>query len=262
MYNLIGLGADVPDFNDVFFERCTEAVVPVRCPVQGSAGTGFFASSEGLVVTNSHVISDWQLEEGSLALQFADTVVVQYDGEWYRAELLTHPDETGERPLVFDYAILRVPEVENPPVLELGGHDDVHRADDVLCLGYPLDFDDVVATSGVVSIVRRQPSHFNALHNLWSVVSDAVIQFGSSGGPMIHGETGRVVGITTRGHDVKDQLNRRLQQLATSDAVKEDPVLAPLLQYVLKYTYVGLNHAVSAKYAREDPAYPTGEEET
>lgn len=78
---------------------------------------------------------------------------------------------------------------------------------------------------------------------------------------MIHGDTGRVVGVTTKGHDVKDQLRRRLQGLSDSDAVKDDPVLAPLVRYVLKYTYVGLNHAVSTEHVRQDPHYPTRGEE-
>ncbi len=91
---------------------------------------------------------------------------------------------------------------------------------------------------------------------IMSIVSDALLQFGSSGGPMLEASSGKVVGINTLRHELADPLAHRLEVWSRHPSAAAFPLVRDLVEYSLKYTYVGLHHAVSVEYARQDPAWP------
>lgn len=156
---------------DIFRERRRPA------PFRGeSGGSGFVISSDGLVVTNHHVI------EG------AREVEVSLGARQYAAEVV------GDDPAT-DIALLSI-EPEAPlPFLELGDSGALRVGSWVMILGSPLQLDNSVSV-GVVSAKGRSINITpdSSLENF--IQTDAAINFGNSGGPMVDLD-GRVVGIAT-----------------------------------------------------------------
>ncbi len=143
---------------------------------QDSGGSGFLVSSEGLIVTNHHVI------EG------ATSVIVRFDSREYEAKVRGSDPST-------DLALLKI-EAEQPlPYLGLGDSDRLRVGDWVMAVGNPLLLDHSV-TVGVVSAKGRAIgiTADSAFENF--IQTDAAINRGNSGGPLVDLE-GRVIGIAT-----------------------------------------------------------------
>jgi serine protease Do len=149
-----------------------------------SAGTGFVVSSDGLIITNKHVVSD---EE-------ADYTVISNDGEKYEAEVLA-------RDPLQDLAVLKI---DNPKgeealsSLRLGDSDSLKQGQSVIAIGNALgEFQNTVSV-GVISGLRRTvvaSSGFGQSETLEEVIqTDTAINPGNSGGPLLN-LSGEVVGI-------------------------------------------------------------------
>ena len=69
---------------------------------------------------------------------------------------------------------------------------------------------------------------------------------------MLHVGMGKVIGINTRPHELSDVLRQRLHTWLTHPTASDFALLRDLVNYTLKYTYVGLNHAVSIEHAMAD----------
>jgi S1-C subfamily serine protease len=240
------------------------SVVLIRCHDLNSKGTGFLVVGGGYIITNNHVVAELQFQGGVPTLQYSTNIVVTIAGNEYPATLVSDPGHLN--PFIFDYAILQVPNLPNASFLELADLSDVERGDDVVCLGYPLDFDDLIATNGIVSAIVHRLSDVDGASSMTTVVSNTLIQFGNSGGPMIHVRSGKVIGINTHKHPLSDMLVRRLGALlpplsgASPPSQSTVPTLSPgvedLIRYALKYTYIGFNHAVSLEHVRSDSRWP------
>jgi serine protease Do len=140
-----------------------------------SGGSGFVVSPDGLIVTNNHVV------EG------ADRLIVTLDGRQYPAQVRGTDPET-------DLALIQVDAGRQLPYLKLGDSDDLKVGDWIMVIGSPLGLDHTV-TVGVVSAKGRSlqvldPSFENFIQ------TDAAINFGNSGGPLVN-LAGEVVGIAT-----------------------------------------------------------------
>jgi serine protease Do len=140
-----------------------------------SGGSGFVVSPDGLIVTNNHVV------EG------ADRLIVTLDGREYTAQVRGTDPET-------DLALIEIDAGRQLPYLKLGDSDDLRVGDWIMVIGSPLGLDHTV-TVGVVSAKGRSlqvldPSFENFIQ------TDAAINFGNSGGPLVN-LAGEVVGIAT-----------------------------------------------------------------
>lgn len=144
-----------------------------------SSGSGFIVSSDGYILTNHHVV------EGATRL-----VVTLSDGSRHDAKLV------GTDPLL-DLALLKIePGGRTLPTLPLGDSDRLEVGEWVIAIGNPVELENTV-TVGVVSGKGRQlpvGSLDPALARL--IQTDAAINFGNSGGPLLDA-VGRVVGINT-----------------------------------------------------------------
>jgi S1-C subfamily serine protease len=140
-------------------------------------GSGFIVSSNGLIVTNYHVI------DGATSA----TVTVQ-SGEEYRVSGVADADVEK------DFALLKIRAVELP-VLRLGNSDRLEPGEVVFALGAPLGLSGSV-TVGNFSQLRQEPGNEKVRHRM--VQHSAAISQGSSGGPLVL-ETGEVVGVNTLG---------------------------------------------------------------
>lgn len=108
------------------------------------------------------------------------------------------------------------------------------------------------------SLVRR-PSHWNSLHQMNTVLTDALVQFGNSGGPLIHVPSGRAIAINTLQHEYRGPLVDELVRWRQNPFAQKVPGLTAVMDYVLKYSYVGLNYAISLEHVQDDPRWPLRE---
>jgi serine protease Do len=144
-------------------------------------GTGFIVSSDGLILTNKHVVEDTQ----------ADYTVLTNDGQKYTAKVLA-------RDPVQDLAIIKI-EKTNLPTLKFGDSDKIEIGQSVIAIGNALgEFRNTVSL-GVISGLQRSiaaSSDFGqSAEQLENVIqTDAAINPGNSGGPLID-LAGDVVGI-------------------------------------------------------------------
>ena len=142
-------------------------------PRQGS-GSGFIIDREGFILTNQHVI------DGAERI-----TVTMADGRAFRGEVV------GADPAI-DVALLRVRADGRLPEAPLGNSDDLRVGEWVCAIGNPLGYVHSV-TVGVVSFIGRKLFD-KSLDDY--IQTDAAINFGNSGGPLINA-AGEVVGINS-----------------------------------------------------------------
>jgi serine protease Do len=148
---------------------------------QVGAGSGFFVSADGLILTNKHVVSE----------ETADYTVITEDGEEYRAEVVARDPRN-------DLAILKV-EIQNAPFLTLAESDKIQIGQKVVAIGYSLGQYENTVTSGVVSGMGRSVTAGSSegIEQLEGVIqTDAAINPGNSGGPLLN-TAAQVIGINT-----------------------------------------------------------------
>ena len=143
------------------------------------AGSGFVIDEDGHILTNYHVIKDAD-----------DLYLTLDDGTPLRARIIgTDPGS--------DVALLRA---NIPPsklvVAPLGSSASVRVGDQVIAIGSPFYVYDNTMTQGYVSGLSR-PYAFSGRTITGMIQSDAAINQGSSGGPLIGLRQGEVVGINT-----------------------------------------------------------------
>ena len=161
------------------------------------SGSGFIISADGYVMTNNHVIDD-----------ASRITVILPDGRDYGARV------AGADPTT-DIAVIKI-EGDDFPAVSLGSSADVEVGEWVLAIGNPgfsraaPDRLDYTVTAGIVSAVGRSLNLINeslfqdpdfdpafanyAIENF--IQTDAVINSGNSGGPMVN-LRGQVVGINS-----------------------------------------------------------------
>jgi len=147
--------------------------------VRRSAGSGFFISGDGEIVTNYHVIDH------------ADNIVIELDdGTQFECEVIGRDEAT-------DLAVIRVQKPDRDfAYLALGESEAVRVGEWVMAVGNPLNMDHTV-TVGVVSAkgrvlgLSREGTSFENY-----IQTDAAINLGNSGGPLVN-IRGEVVAINT-----------------------------------------------------------------
>lgn len=144
-------------------------------------GSGFIISSDGMVLTNKHVVLD---EE-------ADYTVLTNDGKKYSAKVLAK-DPTQ------DLAIIKI-EGSNFPVVKLGDSSKLQTGQTVIAIGNALgEFRNTVSV-GVISGLGRTitASGGGLVETIEDVIqTDAAINKGNSGGPLLNLK-GEVIGVNT-----------------------------------------------------------------
>jgi len=149
-----------------------------------SLGTGFVVDTDGYILTNAHVVD----ESGEAASTV--TVVLNKGGSATRrvkSELVGV--DSGS-----DVALIKVdPSGLELKALPLGDSDKVAVGEPVVAIGNPLGYDFSI-TSGIVSAVGRTLQAPNGMRIPNGIQTDAAINQGNSGGPLIDG-SGNVIGI-------------------------------------------------------------------
>lgn len=184
---------DLPEHQNTAIVRATERVLPTVVGITNKAlvqdifdgrsilrerasGTGVIIDADGHIVTNNHVI------EGATELR-----VTLGDGLEYPARLIGSDAAT-------DLAVIKI-EKSNLPVAHFGDSNDLAVGEGAIAIGNPLGltFSQTV-TVGVISAKQRTVT-INE-HNFTFIQTDAAINNGNSGGPLVNLK-GEVVGINT-----------------------------------------------------------------
>jgi 2-alkenal reductase len=148
-----------------------------RIPDAPVSGSGVIISSDGYIITNNHVIEDT-----------INVSIIFADGSEREARLIG-----GD--VFSDLAILKV-EGEIPAISTLGNSDALKPGETVIAIGSPLgDFKNTV-TAGVVSATERMIDVNENYQMEGLIQTDAAINQGNSGGPLVN-LAGEVVGINT-----------------------------------------------------------------
>ncbi len=165
-------GGNSPFGNDPFFQffRNMPRNVPVR-----SLGSGFIVRSDGVILTNAHVI------------RHATTVTVMLsNNKQYTAKVVGLDIPT-------DIAVLKI-SARGLPTVRLGNSDNVQVGNYVLALGAPYALRES-ATAGIVSAIARTLPGDNSYVPF--IQTDVAVNPGNSGGPLFD-EHGAVIGINSQ----------------------------------------------------------------
>ncbi len=140
-------------------------------------GSGFVISSDGVIVTNAHVVED------------ADEVIVKFsDRREFKAKILGADNRT-------DVAVIKI-EATNLPAVRIGNPDALKIGEWVAAIGQPLGFENTL-TSGIVSAKSRSSRAGGTTGELVPYIQhDAAVNPGNSGGPLFNAR-GEVVAINS-----------------------------------------------------------------
>jgi len=157
-----------------FFRQFEQGRVPQReVPVRGM-GSGFIVGSEGIILTNAHVVKN-----------ATEVMVKLTDRREFKAKVLGSDPKT-------DIAVLKI-NASNLPVVSLGDSDKLQVGEWVLAIGAPFGFENTV-TAGVVSATGRSLPDDSAVP---FIQTDVAVNPGNSGGPLFNAR-GEVVGINSQ----------------------------------------------------------------
>ena len=142
-------------------------------------GSGFVIDADGHIVTNEHVVDN------------ADSVNVQFwNGNSYKAHVVGTDPST-------DLAVIKVdaPQSVLHP-LTFGDSNRLRVGDTVVAIGSPFGLEETL-TSGIVSALHRQMQAPNDFTINNSIQTDAAINHGNSGGPLLN-SSGEVIGVNSQ----------------------------------------------------------------
>ncbi len=149
---------------------------PSEQPFKG-LGSGFIISSDGLILTNAHVVREAK-----------DITVKLQDRREYNAKVLGIDLST-------DIAVLRI-DAKNLPTVRIGQPSQLMVGDYVLAIGAPYGLDQT-ATSGIVSAKGRSLPSERGENFVPFIQTDAAVNPGNSGGPLFDA-AGNVIGINSQ----------------------------------------------------------------
>jgi putative serine protease PepD len=172
------------------YKRASPGVVEIRVeasgdddpsflPQPGATGSGFVIDDEGRIVTNQHVAGD------------AETVTVVFaDGDEAQARVIGGDPST-------DIALLQLEDYDGDLTpIPLGSSEALEIGDTVVAIGSPFGLQGTL-TAGIVSALDRQIRAPNSFTIDGAIQTDAALNSGNSGGPLLDAQ-GRVVGVNSQ----------------------------------------------------------------
>jgi len=194
-------------------------------------GTGFIVSSDGLVITNKHVVYD----EG------AEYTIMTNDGKKYPAPVLA-------RDPVQDIAVLKI-SASNLPTVKLGNSDNLRIGQTVIAIGNALgEFRNTVSV-GVVSGLARSVMAIGGgiSEQLDEVIqTDAAINQGNSGGPLLN-LYGEVIGINTAMASGAENIGFAIPVNKVKKVVNDIQTKGKISYPLLGVRYILINETIARK---------------
>jgi len=176
MYRQSPFGNPEEDLFEFFRRRSPRQRSPQRRELERAQGSGFIISPDGYILTNNHMVGGAEKVEIELS-----------DGRKFKAKIIGTDEAT-------DIAVVKI-DADELPHLEFADSDQLEVGEWVLAIGNPLGLSHTV-TAGIVSAKGRSLSLLaqGSIENF--IQTDAAINFGNSGGPLINLD-GKVVGMNT-----------------------------------------------------------------
>ncbi len=142
-------------------------------------GSGFITDSNGIILTNAHVVKNTNQVKVTLK-----------DGRVFSGIVKGYDELT-------DLAVVKIePDEKGLPVAPLGDSDQVQVGDWAIAVGNPVGLNNTV-TLGIISTIDRSSAQVGAPDKrLDFLQTDAAINPGNSGGPLLNAK-GEVIGINT-----------------------------------------------------------------
>ena len=162
------------------FEQCSPSIVSVSASLDGETdsywGSGIIVSADGLILTNTHVITDCK----SANIQLSD-------GMQYEAKLVGADS-------VSDLALLKIDADYDLPYAEFADVSAVQVGDEVAAIGSPLGptFRNTL-TNGIISAINRDLPYNG--HSMTLLQTNTALNEGNSGGALFN-MYGQVIGVT------------------------------------------------------------------
>jgi serine protease Do len=151
---------------------------------QLSGGSGFIISPDGYILTNNHVVEDAAKVEVHFGADENGA-----GGHTVTAKIVGRDPET-------DIALLKIDSPTALPSIPLGDSDHIRKGDWAIAVGNPFQFENTL-TVGVISAKGRSLNLSEQTRSFENFIqTDAAINFGNSGGPLLN-INGEVVGINT-----------------------------------------------------------------
>lgn len=167
-------------FDDPFFRQFFGDRRSNNRRVQG-LGSGYLISPDGYIVTNDHVAGN-----------ASEITVTLTDGSHHQAKIIG-TDPTS------DICLIKI-EGSNFPYIEFGNSDEIIIGEWVIALGNPFGLfelnDKPTVTVGVISSLGMNLEPINNRYYLNMIQTDAAINGGNSGGPLVN-SIGEIVGMNT-----------------------------------------------------------------
>jgi 2-alkenal reductase len=148
-----------------------------RLPDGQSSGSGVIISPDGYIVTNNHVVEDAN-----------DLSVILSDGTQLPAQVISTD-------IFADLAVIKA-DGQMPAVVTIGNSDNLKSGETVIAIGSPLGEFRNTVTVGVISATGRMLDTGNGYFMEDLLQTDAAINQGNSGGPLVN-LNGELVGINT-----------------------------------------------------------------
>lgn len=151
------------------YETASPAVVAIS--VSGSRGSGTIISSDGLVLTNAHVIASARRNVAT---------VIMADRRRFRADIIAVADNG------LDLAVLKIRDQNNLPTIPIASLNSVKVGQRAFAIGNPFGLQGTF-TVGIISRIDQQRG---------LIQTDAAINPGNSGGPLLNSR-GELIGVNT-----------------------------------------------------------------
>lgn len=155
------------------YSRASSAVVTV---IGGSSGSGSIIDSDGLVLTNWHVVQDSQ-----------NIQITMVDGRKLSGAVVSSDQET-------DLAIVQIQGGGNFPTIEMADPDSISIGQDVYAIGNPYQKFEGTLTTGIVSRIDSEGL----------IQTDTSINVGNSGGPLLN-RRGELIGVISSFYNPKNE---------------------------------------------------------
>lgn len=160
------------------YAKCLPSVVGIHADIRRgeySTGTGIVLTSDGYIVTNTHVL------DGAKSVTVTTSDGTEYTGALVGADAVS------------DIAVLKI-DAQGLTPAEFGDSSSLQVGDDVVSIGNPLGEQlRWTMTNGIISAINRDMVYNG--HSMTLLQTNAAINEGNSGGPLIN-MYGQVIGIT------------------------------------------------------------------